>query len=649
MTVVEAQGGAPGLPEPEDRGAGGPPGARRLPVSLLATAGVILATTSVLAWRLLGAFTFMMDDLTQFDVANRFGLSGDLLLMNVAQHFGPINRIAHLLELRVADVDPTIGALVITGLVGCLLVITAWLTYELGMSLVRRLLVLAAAGTALSVLDTAVWNDSALHILMALIASYTVIALHLRGIRTGRPVWHIGSVLVFAAGLLVQERVALILPVVVFFDVFLLWRNDPLAARVRRLWAVKWPLLAMAGLAAIAASWIHANYVAAATPGDAAGLPVLPALRTALLAFTGYQFPQLAGYQPDEPLTTAGQVIALVIILLVFALVIVMNRRNAGPVMLFVGTFAVYWGFLVFSPMVSDAVIQANAERLQNAVYVTVPGLIAVFSLEGPPRLVAALGARTSRRVSVALQAGSVCLLIIGMVVAGNVYTADHWARYRSAHQFWEGVRDAKSSWTDPAVTVIPLQAPPSVADQWALSYGRQEFLLPLIARGWAPGNLTGRTVVLTADGQQKDVALQVVSGATPAPTSGAPGSCLRPSSWTDGYEFRLDRPAVAAPLLLRIGYTSDMTGQIRAIPSSNGATPQWDWPVAVGAGTHSVVVPLPLDRVDSFRLDDLSPGSTFCIAALDVVRPVATEPDGSCWVIDQYGIKAGEQTACPQ
>ena len=54
---------------------------------------MILATTSVLAWRLLGAFTYMMDDLTQFDVANRTGLSSELLVMNVAQHFGPLTGV----------------------------------------------------------------------------------------------------------------------------------------------------------------------------------------------------------------------------------------------------------------------------------------------------------------------------------------------------------------------------------------------------------------------------------------------------------------------------------------------------------------------------------------------------------------------------
>ncbi len=389
MTAVEVNDDSLGAPEPE--GGGGPRTAvRKLEWGALpATAAVIIVTTSVLAWRLLGAFTFMMDDLAQFDMANRVGLSSDLLLMNMAQHFGPINRVAHLLELRVADVDPTTAALIVTGLVGVLLVVTAWLTYELGMALVRRLLVVATAGTALTVLDTAVWNDAALHILLALIATYLVLAMHVRGIRTSRSWWHVASVLVFAIGLLVQERVALALPLAVFVDVFLLWRDERIGRRARRLLAVKWPLLAMAAIGGLAGYWIHQHYVAP----DAQQVQLVPALRTALLALTGYQFPQLVGHQPVEPLGPAGQLGTLLVICLVFAVLIAVNRRNAGPILLFIAVFALYWSFLVFSPMMNDGVIVANAQRLQNGMYVTVPALIAVFSLEGPPALSAALRA----------------------------------------------------------------------------------------------------------------------------------------------------------------------------------------------------------------------------------------------------------------
>ena len=643
MTVAQAKGAAPDFPEPSDQGVDEPVIRAHHPaVGLLATAAVIAVPTIVLWWRLLGAFTFMMDDLTQFDVANRMGLSSDLLLMNVAQHFGPLNRMAHLLELRVAQLDLTTVAIVVTGLVACLLMATAWLTFELGMSLVRRLLVLAATGTALSVIDSAVWNDASLHIIGALTATYLVLALHLRGIRKGQWIWHVAAVAVFATGLLIQERVGLALPLVVFFDMFLLWRDETIGQRFRRLWAVKWPLLAMTGAAGVAAYWIHANYVAANAPGFSPG----PALRTALLALTGYQFPQLVGYQPVTALSSTGQLAALLVILLVFALLIVMNRRNAGPVLLFVATFAMYWGFLVFSPMVNDGVIQANAERVQNAAYVTVPALIAIFSLDGPSKLAAALRGRASRRATVAVQAGVICLLVIAMVLAGNGYTADNWTRYRSAHQFWEGVQNSRDVWTDPAVTVIPLQAPDSVAQEWATIYGRQEFLLPLFERGWAPGNLTDHPIVLTADGQVRDVALQKVSGTSPA--TGAPSSCLQPAAYTDAYSFRLDQPATTGPVLLRMHYTSDLPGQVVATPSSNGAVPQWDWPVGLSAGTHQVVIPLPLNSVDSLQLSDITPGSGLCLNGLEIVRPLIIDPDGSCWVLDQYGVKTGEQTSCP-
>ena len=82
---------------------------------------------------------------------------------------------------------------------------------------------------------------------------------------------------------------------------------------------------------------------------------------------------RIGRHQLVEPLGPAGQLGTLLVICLVFAGLIAVNRRNAGPILLFIAVFALYWSFLVFSPMMNDGVIVANAQRLQNGMYVTVP------------------------------------------------------------------------------------------------------------------------------------------------------------------------------------------------------------------------------------------------------------------------------------
>lgn len=622
-----------------------PAGLRRpatRPFSGVVIAAPILACAVLLWWRLTSAFTFMMDDLIQFDVANRTGLSWELLTQNVFQHFGPLNRLGHLALLRWGDVDPAVGAAVAAMIVALLLAVVAWLATELGLSIVRRILLVVLVGGSVSVLDSAVWADALLHVLLALIATYVVVAAHLRAVRRGSAGWHLISVLTFAVGLLVQERTAFALPLIVLVDVLLVWRVDPWARRIRRLRAVRWPLLAMALIGAVAAVLIGQLY----TSGDGRVSPG-PAFRTWLLALTNFQGPQLAGYQPAGRLSLPDQLIVLAVIVAGAGSLVLMNRRvNTGPVLFFFAVFTLYWGFLVVSPMLDDVSVGWNAARLHNAAYVTVPAYLAVLSVAGPPAWSQWWAARPScvgRAIG-----GMVVVASLGWaVVAGTVHADRNWDRYHSAHAFWSGVQNSRPIWSDPSVTVVPLQAPASVAGDWAVPIGQERFLLPIFDPGWAPGPVHDRLVAFTPNGAPISVVLDRLTGLSPAGGGPVP-TCLTPGSVDDRFAFAGAGPVPAdVPVLAHVRYTTDADGSLSALPLSAGASAPPVRPVPLTAPGGDVLVPLPIDQPDSIVLGDLPVAETTCIQSIDLVRPLAVDQLGRCYQLDPYG-QVGAVVKCP-
>lgn len=69
-----------------------------------------LPSSVQLRWRSGGSTTpssSPLDDWLQFDVAQRSGLSRELLLLNVSNHFGPIDRVGHFFMLKYARLDQT--------------------------------------------------------------------------------------------------------------------------------------------------------------------------------------------------------------------------------------------------------------------------------------------------------------------------------------------------------------------------------------------------------------------------------------------------------------------------------------------------------------------------------------------------------------
>ena len=622
-------------------------------VGFWCVAATILTSSTIAYLRLRDSFTFYMDDFLQLDVASRTGLSRELLMLDVFQHFAPINRLGHLFMLDTLNLDPRAGAVVAAGLIACVLAATAWLTFELGMSLLRRCLVLVACGGSLSFLDSAVWNDAAWHILGALTATYLVAALHLRAVRTGKNWWHVASVVAFAIGLLTQERAAFALPMIVLIDVFLVWQGAPLRVRTRKLWALRVPLLAMATLGVLAAAYIKANYGGSGGPGI--GLTV----KTVLLALTSYQFPQLAVIAPVNPIAVPAQLAVLVLIGVVFVGLIALNRANSGPILFFSASFLLYWGFLAFSPLLTAENVVSTAARLHNSAYLVVPAYIAVFSLrlrgDNAPELALSPRARVFGGI------GLVVALLAYVTTMGGVFIKETWGWQTAGHTYLANVRAEKASWMDPGLTVIPMLAPDSVVQQWATSFGRPDHLLALLQPGWTPGDVTDRLAFFGPDGHLVDASLQELGVARPvdppyfpdSTTSPAAGtSCLSPSTGEDALGFELNQPITgAAPLLAEVSYTSDMTGKlVTQSVSTTGVASNIDMAYPFRAGTHTALMPLApsAETIGAVNLIGLPTGVNLCVSALSVVRPLLAQPDGSCWVVDAYGTRTNPPISAP-
>lgn len=605
-----------------------------------AVLGIIAICCGLLAWRLWSVFLFADDDLLQFEVADRYGFSRELLTLNVFGHFAPVDRTGHLMLLQLG-LNPTAGVVLATGLVGLLLVVVNWLSAELGLSLVKRLLIISAAGSSVTVLSAARWADGALHLFPALTITYAVIALHVRGIRTGRRRWHLISVLVFPLGLLTQERAAFALPLIVLADLLLVWNQLSVGQRLRNLWAVRWPLAGMAVLGLIGAYLIKRNYGGAGALPDPATM-----FRTLSLAFTNFQFSSLIGVAEPPLLTDSGQFAVGGLIAASCAVLIAVNRRNTGPLIFWLCSWALYWGFLVFSPILNPSLIVKTASSLGYAGYLLVPTLITLGSLHGPRRIGTALRRWRGDHPVQWLWAGWLAAVLVAMTLSAVGFVSDRVEldSARQADTFYRGARESAPQWADLSVTVVPLRAPVGVADEngWSTPYADHQFLLPLISPGWRLGDLTPATVVLDADGRPQPVVLSPVGSA-----ASQAADCNSPADASDGVQLPTTRVNAPGPLFAKITYRSDTSGALKAIIFDDGSYRVGAWSQPVDQGVHTTIVPLPAGSIDAVRLFGMPAGSTLCVQSLELVSPLLVTEPGECVSIDKFA-EPVEPVRCP-
>lgn len=609
------------------------PVGRRWPDAAI-LASTIVAIVAVFWFLLVDRLYFGNDDLLQFAYGQEHGLSQTTAAQFVFQHFAPVNRLAHYLVLDVGGLSPLLAFGLVTVAFTILLAVVAWLTSELGMSLNRRVAALLASGLSVTLFETGGWFDAAMHIFPALAMTYAVVAAHVRAVRTARARWHVVATVLFILGPLTQERPLFALPLVVAVDLLLVWRFLPWRERLRRLWSLRLPLGILIALGLGLALAIRTALLTS--------LAVQPdwalTLTTMLAAVTGFVLPSLANYYPGlvtdvndasiSPPVQLGILAAIVVLGLALAR---LSRGNAGPLLFAAVAICLYYGFLKFSPLLTEADFLFTASRLSNASYVTIPVVIALahFRLGRVPGWLR--GVRRQRILARGLVAvfGAYLATSVALFVPDNSGSVD-------ARRYVDNVRANAPRWSDPDVTVLPLFGNPAVATVWAVPYGAQQTFLPLVVPGWHPSDLTERTVVVDAEGQIRDVELQPLTSGDP--TAGAQCAPELDPSWMS---VTLPNAVAGQPMFIQLTY--------RAQESTDGALHSYHddvlapsfGPIRFEEGRHTVLFPLNALAAELVSLRSSDPGAGVCIERLSVVRAVlsAEEMGGSqCGYMDWYG-----------
>jgi hypothetical protein len=596
-------------------------------------AGLVLAVTATMLALLWNRFYFGNDDLLQFLVAREHGLSWRTLSLNVFQHFGPYNRLGHLVVYQFTDLAPVAGmALMVVNYVA-LLVGSLWLMTELGLSTGRRVFALVAIGLSVSVIESALWFDASMHILPAIAISLAVCAAHVRGVRTGRRRWHVVGLVLFILGQLFQERPIFALPLIVLVDVLLLWRDEPWRERLRRLWQLRAPI----GCLTIAALLIAAALQAFVVQDDATQPSWITTGRTVLLSLTGYVLPSLANLPSAEPPGLVVQLIVLTAAVAVGILLARMRRGNAGPVLFCAVVFLLYYSFLKFSVILTPDTVKENAERLHNAVYVTVPAIIALAHLRLPPP---ATRPRTEMWHSRWAALG-VAALVVYCVVTNSAYLSFRWAETTDARAYLDALRANSDEWSDPDVTLIPLFVNPAMTSSWSKAYGRQDQVLNLVDKGFTFGDLGPRPVIIDSSGSVRPAALIPVAAPADVSTGECvPGRALSPT----GIRAEVFVPRTRTPSYLVITYRASRETPFQIVTDPNQRRQLGFSEIALPAGAHTRVVPL--DDSD-FRHLVATASGVVCVENVEVMRVAQVEPGGECRYVDRYG-RPTARVPCP-
>jgi hypothetical protein len=416
----------------------------------------------------------------------------------------------------------------------------------------------------------------------------------------------------------------------------------------------------MTVVAGAAAVLLKIYYVAP----DGQGPPFDVLARTFAGAFTSAWFPALLGWVP-ESLPPGPVQLAIALLMVVVAGLLVLRRRsNAGPVVFAVLAFSLYYGFLAFSPLLKDYSIEYTALRMHNAVYVVVPTLIGLAHLRlfapADGRSVQTGGRPPQGRAWIrrAGPAATVAATVIVLTVTGSVFTTQQWGRARAAHAYLANVAAAQEDWARSDTTVLPLYSPELVARGWSEELGRHESLLGMVRRGWSPGPLRDRLVVLDEAGRVRPVVLREEARGSLPPTGADGRGCLSPTG--DRLTVSLDWPVTLArwgqgsPTFVAVSY--ELTGAaepaVRTRALALGAqSDEWSynsWPVALPAGRNTVLVPLLADfAVRDVGLAELMPGIPLCVTDVRVVQPVYDAGD-ACFDMDRHGVR-GAQVRCPE
>jgi hypothetical protein len=593
------------------------------------------ASAAVLARR----FFYGNDDLLQFSTARVEGLSWRYLSFNVFQHFGPYDRFGHWLVYHFTDLSPVPGLALVLLDQTLLLAAALWLMTELRLSPPRRAVALVVIALSVPTTESALWFDAGMHVLPAIAVTLAICAAHVRGVRTGRQLWHVLTVVLFLLGQLIQERPILALPLLVLVDVLLLWRTLPWRTRVNRLWQLRAPLAALCAAAVVVAAALREFVVQ-----DSYGSPDWwVTARTMLSALANYLAPSLVNQPLAEPAGPLAQLLVVTGIVGTGLVLVRLGPHNGGPVLFAAAVFGLYYGFLKFSPLLTEQSITATAERLNNAVYVTVPAVIGLAHVRfsrlpvARPHLLGQRSAGLRRGFQVAG-----CLALAGYLLVSNVAYLDRkWAATTEARAYLDAVRASAPAWSAPGTTLVPLSGNPDMATSWSRPLVRQEVVLPLIRKDFVPGATGGAPLLIDDHGHVEPAVLDVLRPAAQV-TGGACGARRRFVGKAD-----LAFPVTGGePLFLRLRYEADQDIDVAV---SGGLGRRWTENAGIStlrAGERTQLIPIDATRVQAVDLQVVTAGAGLCLDGGSIVRALMVD-GGRCRAVDVYG-RPGAFTRCP-
>jgi hypothetical protein len=593
----------------------------------------LVAVAAAMLWQ---RFYYGNDDLLQFSVARDNGLSWATLSLNVFQHFGPYNRLGHVLVLQNSDLSPLAGLGLVLFNYALLLGACLWLMTELGLPAPRRVTALVLIGLSVTTTETAVWFDAGMHILPAIAVTLGVCAAHVRGVRTGTRRWHTVALFLFLLGQLTQERPVFALPLVVLVDLLLLGRDLPWGTRLRRLWQRRWPLMSLV----VAALGIAAALKAFVVVNSYEPPSWTVTGRTMLSALSNYVLPALVNQPLRTPAGTGVEIAVLVGVGVAGVVLGLVRRGNAGPLLFAAATFVLYYGFLKLSPLLNEDTVTVTAQRLHNAVYVAVPSIIGLIHL----RLPGALRLPGEHRARRGFQIAACLGLVVYLVVSNVTYLDRRWADTTEARAYLDAVRADVGTWSAPDVTLVPLLAHSAMATGWSRPFGRHDQLLGLIKKGFQPGDVGPKPILIDSSGSVRPAALDLVRPGVDI----ANGGC-GVSSRTFADDADLYTPGVrGGPLFVLLTYRASSDLDVRL---SAGWGPVWApnaLATRLSGGRHTRLLPVDATRLDTVDLQVVSRAAGLCVERAAVVRPLIVEADGQqCRAVDRFG-HPGRPRECP-
>jgi hypothetical protein len=632
------------------------PGFERFGAPAMAIAFVVV----VLAVQLPRWFHYQQDDVWEYWLARTHGLSWQFVTVNGFEHFAPLERAEHWLQLKISPFNVGLGVATIVALVALLLLSVAWLIDELDVPPTRRLFLLVVGGLAMPLFSVASSNAQAVYIIPNMAATYAVMASHARGLRTGSRWFHVLACgfLLIAVGL--QERGGIAVALTILMDVFLLGRGEAWRKRLHRMWRVRWPILALVVIAATDAVIWRVWY---APPGQQ-----LAHLRTGAEIFASalgqYLLPSLIG--SHGPLT--GALLWIVGLLAVTGIIVLItrDRRALDLVAFFCATFVLYYAGLAFSPLLVNGVA-ASASFPAYLSYAIFPLLIAAALIArstqatAPPdhrvRLV-----RHIRTVAVRRRwlLTSVTLVILaGFLILQDTRTLDGdsgWAP--SVAQYLNNVRADRSTWSSPRITLLPLQVPNLIANTWVEAEGQEEEFLNLVDPHFHLGPASGAFSILDPEGQVRPVGASVTAALRmPQLDSVASGTAVRENTGagmcitlrTDQRWLGISVPHQQSQgrMFLALDYTAVRSApfQIGTVTAA-GTNRANAWPSTITSGHHLGVYPLDGQSFDALQLSAATADAQICLRGVAVLQPVWGAANTNCSLVDSYG-GSGAITAC--